>query len=194
MFMQSGFAFLEAGSVRQKNVVNILIKNILDCLKGAIIWWACGFAFAYGDLSPVPSAANKFIGHQYFFTQGWENFDNFHANWFFQYVFAATAATIVSGAVAERTQFGSYVIYSTFITGFVYPVVAHWAWSGTGWLTASSIPSFRRMIFDCENLTYRYDANDVIGFADFAGSGVVHCTGRDVDSLRNSQFIYISKS
>lgn len=117
MFMQCGFAFLEAGAVRSKNVVNILIKNVLDCFLGAIIYWAVGFAFAYGDMPDKDSSA--FIGSKYFFSIYHEEYENYRANWFFQFVFAATASTIVSGAVAERTQFGSYLIYSTFITGFV---------------------------------------------------------------------------
>ncbi len=172
--MQCGFAFLEAGAVRSKNVVNILIKNVLDCFIGGIIYWAVGFAFAYGDTSP-PSAANKFIGHKFFFSASSTDYDSFHANWFFQFVFAATASTIVSGAVAERTQFGSYLIYSTIITGFVYPVVSHWCWSGTGWLTASEIPSFKYLDLDCQTGTMEY--GDQIGFKDFAGSAIVHCTG-----------------
>ncbi|CBY33702.1 unnamed protein product [Oikopleura dioica] len=160
--MQCGFAFLEAGAVRSKNVVNILIKNVLDCFLGAIIYWAVGFAFAYGDMPDKDSSA--FIGSKYFFSIYHEEYENYRANWFFQFVFAATASTIVSGAVAERTQFGSYLIYSTFITAFkVYPVVSHWGWSNTGWLTASKITSFRTLIPDCT--------------ADFAGSGLVHCCG-----------------
>merc|ERR1712176_913599 len=97
MFMQCGFAFLEAGAVRSKNVVNILIKNALDCFCGAVIYWAVGYAFAYGDFEPA-SKSNPFIGHKYFFSIYMPETDI--ASWFFQFVFAATAATIVSGAVA----------------------------------------------------------------------------------------------
>lgn len=88
--------------------------------------------------------------------------DNFEANWFFQMVFAATASTIVNGALAERVHMNSYLTYSLFITGFVYPVVTHWTWSGTGWL--ANPPSSAGL-------------PPGMGFMDFAGSGIVHCTG-----------------
>merc|ERR1712048_999938 len=180
MFMQAGFAFLEAGSVRSKNVVNILIKNVLDCFLGAITYWAFGYAFAYGDVSPdhPQAGANKFIGFKYFFSiyhnDDMKGGDVFFAEWFFQFVFAATAATIVSGAVAERTQFGAYLSYSTFITGFIYPVVSHWGWSGTGWLQNHGIESMAKHEYDADGaLVY----GDAVGYVDFAGSGLVHCTG-----------------
>merc|ERR1719337_122856 len=153
MFMQAGFAFLEAGAVRSKNVVNILIKNVLDCFCGALSYWAFGYAFAYGDVDPThPQAgANKFIGFKYFFSifaDHKDGGDGYFAEWFFQFVFAATAATIVSGAVAERTQFGAYLAYSTFITGFIYPVVTHWGWSGTGWLQNHEQESMAQHLYD----------------------------------------------
>jgi Amt family ammonium transporter len=100
--------------------------------------------------------------------------DGFYAHWFFQFVFAATAATIVSGAVAERTQFGAYLAYSSLITGFIYPVVCHWGWSGTGWLQNHGIQSMATHKYDVDGvLVY----GDSVGFVDFAGSGIVHCTG-----------------
>ncbi|CBY15471.1 unnamed protein product [Oikopleura dioica] len=114
---------------------------------------------------------SSFRREQFFFSASSTDYDSFHANWFFQFVFAATASTIVSGAVAERTQFGSYLIYSTIITGFVYPVVSHWCWSGTGWLTTRTM-----------------EYGDQIGFKDFAGSAIVHCTG-GIAALMGAIFI-----
>uniref|UniRef100_H2YUI0 Ammonium transporter n=1 Tax=Ciona savignyi TaxID=51511 RepID=H2YUI0_CIOSA len=151
--MQTGFAFLEAGSVRSKNTTNIIMKNVLDLFIGAIMYFAIGYSFAYGK------PGNAFIGHNYFFATNMdENFT--YAGWFFQYVFAATASTIVSGAMAERTEFTTYMVYFTFLTGFVYPVVAHWCWSEVGWLKVG-------MGENTHGLSY----------IDYAGSGVVHLTG-----------------
>ncbi|XP_078670890.1 putative ammonium transporter 1 [Branchiostoma floridae x Branchiostoma belcheri] len=147
--MQAGFAFLEAGSVRSKNTTNILLKNILDVCIGAISYWAVGYAFAFG----TPS--NLFIGHGHFFLEGIEGSQ--YAHWFFHFVFAATASTIVSGAMAERTEFSAYLVYCAVLTGVVYPVAAHWAWDPQGWLLTGV----------GTGLTYQ----------DFAGSGVVHIVG-----------------
>ncbi|KAH8065793.1 ammonium transmembrane transporter [Aureococcus anophagefferens] len=132
--MQAGFAMLCAGSIRAKNAQNILLKNLMDACVGATWFWATGYAFAYGSDS---SGGNWFIGgNKYFFlANGYEGDSGFH-DWFFQFAFAATAATIVSGAVAERCSMGSYAGYSAVLTGFVYPVVVHWIWSGDGFLTA----------------------------------------------------------
>ena len=102
--------------------------------------------------------------------------DGYFAEWFFQFVFAATAATIVSGAVAERTQFGAYLAYSTFITGFIYPVVSHWCWSGTGWLQNHDIESMAKHEYDADGVM-SYSTSDTVGYVDFAGSGIVHCCG-----------------
>ncbi|XP_022778288.1 ammonium transporter 1 member 3-like, partial [Stylophora pistillata] len=124
--MQTGFAFLEAGSVRSKNTTNILIKNFLDVFIGAVAYWLFGYAFAFG------AESNAFIGHKYFALADLPA--DKYSHWFFHFVFAATAATIVSGAMAERTEFKAYLVYSVFLTGFVYPVVTHWAWDGNGWL------------------------------------------------------------
>ncbi|KAJ8023642.1 Ammonium transporter 1 member 2 [Holothuria leucospilota] len=145
--MQFGFAFLEAGSVRAKNTTNILIKNILDLYVGALCYWMFGYAFAFGK------PGNGFIGAGYFFFSNipGESLSTF----FFHWVFAATATTIVSGAVAERTEFISYLFYSVGLTGIIYPIVSHWAWSDEGWLANGP------------NVSYR----------DFAGSGVVHMVG-----------------
>lgn len=143
MFMQPGFALVEAGFTRAKNTANIVMKNFMDFSVGAITYWAFGFALAYGGTS----VGGFFAYGDFFFA----NSDR-SVEWFFQVVFAATAATIVSGAMAERTKFSSYMIYTPFITGLIYPVVTHWQWSGDGWLSE-------------------------LGFLDFAGSGLVHMTG-----------------
>ena len=149
-FMQAGFAFLEMGAVRSKNTTNILMKNILDSAIGSVIYWICGYAFAFGAKS------NAFIGYKNFCLHDLD--PNKYSHYFFHFVFAATAATIVSGAMAERTKFVAYFLYSFAITGFVYPVVSHWAWDSKGWLAA-----------ECwwEEISYK----------DFAGSGVVHMVG-----------------
>ena len=143
MFMQAGFALVEAGFTRAKNAGNIIMKNVMDFSVGSITYWAFGFALAYGG-----SSIGGFLsyGDLFFFD------DQARAGeWFFQVVFAATAATIISGAVAGRVKFSSYLIYTPFITGLIYPIVTHWVWGG-GWLSD-------------------------IGFLDFAGSGVVHMLG-----------------
>ena len=157
-FMQAGFAMVEAGFVRSKNVANILMKNILDCSLGAIAFWAVGWAFAYGFSEG--SDGNGFIGTAQFFLSG--DFGDDYAGWIFQFAFAATAATIVSGAMAERTAFHGYLFYTVFITAIIYPVVVHWAWSGDGWLTA----------FPNDG-----DPIGTNGYMDFAGSSVVHMVG-----------------
>ena len=153
-FMQAGFALLEAGSIRAKNTKNILIKNSLDACLGAILWWFCGYSFAFGVQGDSP---NKFIGGKDFFSAlDKPASTTYYAFWFFQWAFAATAATIVSGAVAERCTLTAYAAYTCFLTAFVYPVVVHWTWSSEGWLTDGDIGP---------------------GLLDFAGSGVVHMTG-----------------
>jgi len=159
MFMQAGFAMLCAGCCRAKNVQNILLKNVTDVCMGTMCWWACGWAFAYGP----GIEDSKFAGSGEFFGIGF-NTDNSDGsitpdskplNWFFQWAFCSAAATIVSGAVAERVNFPGYVLYSVAMTGVIYPVVVAWTW-GYGWLSS--------------------DVNDV-NYMDFAGSGVVHMTG-----------------
>jgi len=143
-FMQSGFALLESGTVRFKNNQNILLKNCMDACIGGLIYWLVGFGFAYG------AEKGGFIGSKYFAGSDFEK-DNKYGEWFFQYAFACTAATIVSGSLAERVNISNYLLFSLYMTGFVYPVVCCWTW-GAGWLTE-------------------------IGYVDFAGSGVVHLTG-----------------
>lgn len=163
VFMQCGFAMLEVGSVSVKNTKNILIKNIGDAVVGAISFWLLGYGFAFGE------SAGRFIGTDNFALKGsqFESEDGAmtkgynYSFWFFQFAFAATASTIVSGAVAERVSFNAYIVYSFFITSFIYPVVVHWGWSSGGWASAFAGDN---LLFDC-------------GLVDFAGSGVVHMTG-----------------
>jgi Amt family ammonium transporter len=129
---------------RAKNAANIIMKNLMDFSVGGLVYWAFGFALAYGG----SSVGGWFAWGEVFF------FDDPSrgSEWFFQVVFAATAATIVSGAVAGRVKFVSYLIYTPFITGLIYPIVTHWVWDSRGWLNR-------------------------LGFVDFAGSGVVHMLG-----------------
>ncbi len=153
-FMQAGFAMVETGFTRAKNTVNIMMKNLMDFSIGSLGFWAIGFALMFG------TTAGHFIGTSGFFLspanptkEGWEWAMVF---FLFQTVFAATAATIVSGAMAERTKFTSYLIYSVIISAIIYPISGHWAWGslfqGDGWLEG-------------------------MGFIDFAGSTVVHSVG-----------------
>ncbi len=142
-FMQVGFALVEIGLTRAKNSGNIIMKNLMDFSAGAIIYWAFGWAVMYG------TSVSGLFGSSQFFIRGADHF--LLTDWMFQVVFAATAATIVSGAMAERTKFSAYLVYTVFITGIIYPVSGHWVWGG-GWL-------------------------DSLGFHDFAGSTVVHSAG-----------------
>jgi len=153
-FMQAGFAMLCAGSVRSKNVMNILIKNILDACVGAIAFYLFGFGVAYGVTDGIKP--NSFIGSGNFALSDYKTWQFF----LFQWAFSAAAATIVSGSVAERTAFQAYLGYSFFLTAFVYPVVAHWIWDEYGWLSA-----------------FKADPLWDTGMLDFAGSGVVHMVG-----------------
>jgi len=146
-FMQAGFALVEAGFTRSKNTTNILFKNLMDYVIGTIAFWAIGFGLMFGT-------NNGFIGSFDLFSQNSYRTDMPDlAFLIFQTVFAATAATIVSGAMAERTKFNAYLIYSAIISLVIYPISGHWAWGG-GWLSQLSIP-----------------------FHDFAGSSVVHMVG-----------------
>lgn len=147
MFMQAGFALLEAGTCRKINCGLVLMKNISDACVGAVVWWLVGYGLAYGVDEP-----NQFIGSSHFFGRGYTVESSHHRDWFFQWAFCATSATIVSGAVAERIKFTSYIIYAIMMTGLIYPVIVYWTWSGEGWLSK-------------------------MGYSDFAGSGIVHLTG-----------------
>ena len=153
LFMQAGFALVEAGLTRAKNVANVMMKNMMDLCFGALAFFAVGFAIAFGgDMDGI----GKFIGGGgWFLGEGSFTYGNLTPFTFFifQVAFVATAATIVSGAMAERTQFKSYIAYSIVISAFIYPVVVRWQWGG-GWLYQLSTP-----------------------FHDFAGSSIVHMTG-----------------
>ena len=160
-FMQAGFAFLGAGLIRAKNTVNYLTKNILDFAAGGLSFWAFGYAFMFGGSKAAPGLdqGNAFIGYSGFFLVNQAYDVSTAMFWFFQMVFAATTATIVAGAVAERTKVTAYLAYSFLVTALVYPIYGHWMWGG-GWLGGEQLESW-------------------IGAAavDFAGSGVVHTIG-----------------
>ncbi len=149
MFMQPGFALVESGFTRSKNTANILMKNLMDFSFGAITFWLIGYSLMYGS-----SLMGGFIGDPFEFfafkSSGFGDYSDY-ADLMFQTVFAATAATIVSGAVAERTKFNAYIVFTIVITVIIYPISGHWKWGG-GWL-------------------------DKIGFQDFAGSTLVHSVG-----------------
>jgi len=164
-FMQCGFALLEAGTVRAKNTKNILLKNLLDACVGGLIWYSIGFMVAYDSGSAFIGVTSVTGVAPSFFLQGYagsvEDSSGYGwATWFFQYVFAAAAATIVSGAMAERTALGGYIIYTCIITGFIYPVIVHWGWSTTGWFSFFNSANPPEWMLQ-----------------DFAGSGIVHMTG-----------------
>jgi Amt family ammonium transporter len=144
-FMQAGFAMVEAGFCRAKNATNLMMKNMLDFMMGSIGYFVIGFALMYG------ADKGGLVG-----TTGWLMNGDFYdvtmyRDFMFQVVFAATAATIVSGAVAERLKFGAYLVYSVILSAVIYPIYGHWVWGG-GWLAQ-------------------------LGHLDFAGSGVVHAMG-----------------
>lgn len=159
--MQLGFAMLCAGSVRAKNAMNIMLTNVVDAVVGTISYYLFGFAFAFGTRGT--SSLNPFIGTSLFALNSVPDETTYdYAYFLYQWAFAIAVAGITSGSIAERTQFSAYLIFSFLLTGFVYPVVAHWLWSSAGWLSASSDSSF--LLFGS-------------GAIDFAGSGVVHLVG-----------------
>lgn len=159
-FMQPGFALCEAGFTRSKNTANILFKNFVDFMIGSVLFWFVGFGFMFG------SDGQGFIG-----MPNWGDL-SFYTNGaglptegflIFETVFCATSATIVSGAMAERTKFSMYCIYSFFISLLIYPVEGHWTWGG-GWLSNADPAGFMMSVFGNP-------------FHDFAGSAIVHSVG-----------------
>ena len=157
-FMQPGFALCEAGFTRSKNTANILFKNFVDFMFGSILFWLLGFGFMFG------SNGEGFIGMPHFGDFSFYESDlPVEGFLIFQTVFCATAATIVSGAMAERTKFSMYCIYSVFISLLIYPISGHWTWGG-GWLMNGDEGSFMMSTFGAT-------------FHDFAGSAVVHSVG-----------------
>jgi Amt family ammonium transporter len=158
-FMQLGFAFFGAGLIRKKNTVNYLTKSFMDFCIASLGFWAFGFALMFGGSKIFPGLemGNGFLGYSGFFLSG-EAYDvSTIMMWFFQMVFAATACTIVAGAVAERMKITAYLAYSFIIGALIYPIYGHWVWGG-GWLSNITIGS-------------------ATGVVDFAGSGVVHMVG-----------------
>ena len=148
-FMQAGFAAVEAGFTRSKNSGNIIMKNLMDFSIGTPLYWLVGFGIMFGTQSAVFGGIDLFTRGDY--SAVLPDGVDFFAYFIFQTVFCATAATIVSGAMAERTKFSSYCIYSAVISLVIYPVSGHWIWGG-GWLSN-------------------------LGFHDFAGSAAVHMLG-----------------
>ncbi len=149
-FMQAGFALAEAGFTRAKNAGNIIMKNIMDLSVGSIAFFVIGFALMFGT-----SVSGLFGSSGFFLSSASTKTPEglwIYVFWMFQAVFAATAATIVSGAMAERTKFKTYLLLSLIITAVIYPVSGHWIWGEGGWLGS-------------------------LGFVDFAGSTVVHSVG-----------------
>ena len=157
-FMQPGFALCEAGFTRGKNTANILYKNLVDFSVGSLLFWFMGFGFMFG------SGGAGFIGTPNFGDLTFYSSDlPIEGFLMFQTVFCATSATIVSGAMAERTKFHMYCVYSIFISLLIYPVSGHWTWGG-GWLCDDGEGSFMMTLFGNT-------------FHDFAGSTVVHAVG-----------------
>lgn len=147
-WMQAGFAMVESGYSRSKNAANLMMKNLMDFCLGGLLFFAVGFGFMYG------TSAGGFIGADNFFLSNLDPAALDAYSWvdfLFQLMFAAAAATIVSGAVAERLKFKSYLVYSVVMTALIYPISGHWMWGG-GWLLG-------------------------LGFIDFAGSTIVHSVG-----------------
>src|ERR1700733_14720867 len=160
--MQVGFTMLEAGFCRSRETVNVLVECVVDTCLCGILFYAVGFAFMF-------SHGNGFIGYHWFFLQNApETYETtgvaFLAVWIFQFAFADTCSTITSGAMIGRTGFVGDLLYSVGVTGFIYPIIGHWAWGPDGFLAMMGAPG-------------HFLPNLGIGFHDFAGSTVVHTIG-----------------
>ncbi len=154
LFMQAGFALVETGLTRSKNAGNIMMKNMMDMAVAGIAFYVVGYGFAYG------SDSGSLIGTDLFFLKGGDDYAgglSLETNYIFQVAFAGAAATIASGAMAERTKFWTYFIFSIVMTAFIYPVVVHMFWSGEGIISDLQIGNAK--------------------FGDFAGSTIVHSAG-----------------
>ena len=151
-FMHAGFSLLESGLVRKKNVVNVLAKNFIVVAASSLVFYAVGFAFMFGNGGSIVGTTGFFVPNDasLFDALSWTNVP-VTVKFFFQMVFAATAATIVSGAVAERIHYVAFIIFSLVMGAVIYPIAGHWVWGG-GFLAKA-------------------------GFLDFAGSTVVHSVG-----------------
>jgi Amt family ammonium transporter len=172
-FMQAGFAMVETGFCRSKNAVHVIMTNFVIFAIGVVVYWAVGYAFQFGGAGTFPTLGGTqaldglnsvadgwgLIGHQGFFLAGRSYDVAIIAMFFFQMVFMDTAATIPTGAMAERWKFSSFVVYGAFMAAIVYPIYGNWIWGG-GWLSALG-----------RNVGIGH------GAVDFAGSGVVHAVG-----------------
>lgn len=156
-FMQAGFAILESGLTRAKNAGNIIMKNIMDFVLGSLLYWIIGFGIMFG-----PSILGIAGTPDFFVTGNYDSSIPGYVFLMFQTVFCATAATIVSGSMAERTKFSSYLLYTIILSGVIYPISGHWIWGG-GWLSE-------------------------LGFQDFAGSTAVHMVG-GVTAIIGAKFV-----
>ena len=159
-FMQPGFALCEAGFTRSKNTANILFKNFVDFMLGSVLFWFIGFGFMFGSDGAGFIGAPNFGDLSFYKSSAGLPTEGFLI---FETVFCATSATIVSGAMAERTKFSMYCVYSFFISLIIYPVEGHWTWGG-GWLCNADDASFMMQTFGAT-------------FHDFAGSAIVHSVG-----------------
>lgn len=159
-FMQPGFALCEAGFTRSKNTANILFKNFVDFMFGSLLFWLIGFGFMFGSNGEGFIGMPHFGDFSFYSSPSGLPTEGFLV---FQTMFCATSATIVSGAMAERTKFSMYCVYSVFISLLIYPVSGHWTWGG-GWLRNGEEGSFMMNTFGH-------------AFHDFAGSAIVHSVG-----------------
>eukprot|EP00043_Microstomoeca_roanoka_P000851 m.29474 g.29474 ORF g.29474 m.29474 type:complete len:294 (+) comp10533_c0_seq1:263-1144(+) len=153
LFMQCGFAMLEAGFLEERGVSNILFKNMVDSLVSALAFYLCGYGFAFGGEFD-DNGAGVALGNRGFVLSDISACE--FPFYLFQYSFAATSVTIISGCLGSRSSFATYITYSFLIPAFVYPLVAHWVWSENGWLAKG---------------------HGGVGYRDFAGAGVVHMVG-----------------